>query len=221
MRPIPDDQFSAWWRAARSVAEVVEKACGYVGGVIPRWAVLARAVAGRKAGVQLPSLPDEAPKPNRRKEPEHLARVRETAQTLMARHGLSGWEFGFNKNVRRAGVCRYPTRTKPGRIELSRHFVEHNPEAEVLDTILHEMAHALAGPEHGHDTVWRAKCVEIGARPERCYGSHVSMPKGKWRATCPSCQRTFDRHRSPKRLTGWHCKACGAEKGTLHWSKRE
>lgn len=217
MRPIPDDQFSTWWRAARSVAEVVEKACWYVGGAFPRWAVLARAVAGRKAGVPLQALPDEVPNATRRGEPELLARARETARTLMAKYGLFDWQFGFNRNVRRAGVCRYPTRTKPGRIELSRHFVEQNAEPEILDTILHEIAHALVGPEHGHDEVWKAKCREIGAKPERCYSGGVAMPKGRWRATCPSCSKAFDRHRRPKRLAGWHCKACGVEKGTFHW----
>ena len=37
---------------------------------------------------------------------------------MMARHGLGNWTFAFNNNLRRAGVCRYPIRTRPGRIEL-------------------------------------------------------------------------------------------------------
>ncbi|QEL15606.1 SprT family zinc-dependent metalloprotease [Limnoglobus roseus] len=217
MKPVPDDQFAAWWRAARSVAEVVEKVGEAVGGVFPRWAVIARAVAGRKAGFTLPPLPDEVPVVSRRREPEALARVRELAEGRMKQHGLIGWQFGFNSNVRRAGVCRYPTRTRPGRIELSRHFIAHNSADEILDTILHELAHALVGHDHGHDAVWRAKCVEIGARPERCYGQHVAMPKGRWQAVCPGCSKAFDRHRRPKRVTGWHCKACGSERGQLLW----
>ncbi|MBA4189508.1 MAG: hypothetical protein C0467_16085 [Planctomycetaceae bacterium] len=133
----------------------------------------------------------------------------------MAEHGLTGWSFGFNTNLRRAGVCFYPTRTKPGRIELSIRFIDLNSDEDVLDTILHEIAHALTGS--GHDDSWKAKCLEIGARPERCYGEEIEMPKGRWRSTCPSCQKEFHRHRKPKRLVGWHCRACGTERGSLVW----
>ena len=35
--------------------------------------------------------------------------------------------------------------------------------AEVRDTILHEIAHALVGPL-GHDNAWAAKATEIGVR---------------------------------------------------------
>lgn len=87
----------------------------------------------------------------------------------------------------------------------------------MLDTILHEVAHALVGPGHGHDEVWKATCLEVGARPERCYGEEVEMPKGRWRATCGGCGREHDRHRRPKRPAGWHCRACGKERGVLVW----
>lgn len=31
-----------------------------------------------------------------------------------------------------------------------------------MDTVAHEVAHALVGPAHGHDAVWRRKAVELG-----------------------------------------------------------
>jgi predicted SprT family Zn-dependent metalloprotease len=211
MQQIPEAQFVAEWNAAGSLAEVVERVCERAGARLPRWAVVARAVALRATGFDLKRLPDEAPPGNR------LAWVRELAVRLMAEHGLAGWEFGFNANVRRAGVCKYSTRTRPGRIELSRHFAAANLEAEVRDTILHEIAHALVGPDHGHDAAWRATCAEVGARPERCYGEHVRMPRGRWRATCAGCNREYDRHRRPARLSGWYCRACGKDRGSLRW----
>ena len=218
MNPVPEDRFVAVWNAARSLAEVVERVGELAGGPLPRWAVVARAVACRAAGADLKRFPEEA-QPPRNRSAGPLARARELAVRLLAEHGLVGWEFGFNSNVRRAGVCRYLTRSRPGRIELSRHFVEQNPESEVLDTILHELAHALVGPGHGHDAVWAAKCVDLGARPERCYGEHVRMPKGRWRASCPSCRREYDRHRRPGRRTGWYCRPCGRKKGSLVWQE--
>jgi predicted SprT family Zn-dependent metalloprotease len=140
------------------------------------------------------------------------------ALELMARHGLFGWEFAFNKNVRRAGVCFHPRSDRPGRIGLSVHYCERNSEVDILDVILHEIAHALVGPGHGHGEAWKAKCREIGARPQRCYdGDRIDMPRGAWRATCPSCQQVYDRHRRPKSLAGWHCRRCGRARGVLTW----
>jgi len=141
------------------------------------------------------------------------------AVALMTAHGLGAWAFRFNTNVRRAGVCHYPTPSRPGRIELSVHFVERNPDDTVLDTILHEIAHALVGPRHGHDAVWRAKCRAVGAKPERCFRGPVDMPAGKWRADCPSCAARFDRHRRPRRLTGWFCRTCGPDRGPIRWRR--
>ncbi len=148
---------------------------------------------------------------------ERAMAIRDVARRLLDEHGLSAWEFGFNSNVRRAGVCFYPYRTEPGRIELSIHFIERNPDDEILDTILHELAHALVGPGHGHDKVWRAKCKQIGARPEACYADNVDMPLGRWRATCPRCVAEYNRHRRPPLSDGWHCGSCGPRLGKLQW----
>jgi predicted SprT family Zn-dependent metalloprotease len=152
---------------------------------------------------------------------ERAKQLRQESRRLMDLHGLIDWEFGINTNVRRAGVCYYPRNTSPGRIELSAHFVERNSDEEIRDTILHEIAHALVGPSHGHDAVWRAKCLEIGARPERCYGEGVEMPKGAWRAICPSCETEYDRYRRPAKRMGWYCRPCGKSKGLLAWRKDE
>jgi predicted SprT family Zn-dependent metalloprotease len=208
---ITDAEFTTVWNAAGSLAAVITAVSERTPRPVPRWAVLARAQALRQAGVLRREHADERP-------PAFLLiKAKEIATQLMAQHGLTDWQFGFNTNKRRAGVCRYPARGRPGRIELSRHYVLRNPADEVRDTVLHEIAHALVGSGHGHDEVWKARCVEVGARPERCYGEGVEMPKGRWRATCGGCGKEHDRHRRPKRLTGWHCRTCGNERGALQW----
>jgi predicted SprT family Zn-dependent metalloprotease len=72
----------------------------------------------------------------------------ETAETLarklMAKHKLKGWRFSFDNAVSRCGACWNDTNT----ITLSRHYVALNDLAEVRDTILHEIAHALAPDEY-------------------------------------------------------------------------
>lgn len=146
-----------------------------------------------------------------------------TANRLLTEHGLAqeGWKFEFDNAKRRAGQCRYRDKT----ITLSRHYVQLNyitrPD-DVLDTILHEIAHALVGGGHGHDEVWKAECVRIGARPERCYDSGaVDMPKGNMVATCGGCAKVFRKHRVPRGKDGkiyvrW-CSTCGPDKGKLEF----
>jgi predicted SprT family Zn-dependent metalloprotease len=138
------------------------------------------------------------------------ALARRLALQLLARHGLHDWSFAFNRRKRTMGLCLYARRT----IELSVHLVDRNGPEEVRDTILHEIAHALVGPGHGHDAVWRRKCLEVGARPERC--SEADMPPGRWRARCGGCGTHFHRYRRPREAE-WFCRGCGPAQGKLIW----
>lgn len=106
--------------------------------------------------------------------------------------GLTAWEFGWDRAVKRLGCCRVSRR----RITLSRYFAQAHLLAEperIRDTILHEIAHALAW-EHarhaGHGALWKACCRALGATP---------------RATVAQC-RDFDprppRYRLQHRDTG-------------------
>lgn len=138
------------------------------------------------------------------------------ARHLLDKYGLTkqGWTFAWDHARRRAGCCRYSRK----RITLSKYYVELNVAerlGDIIDTILHEIAHALVGPKHGHDDVWKAKCVEIGARPERCYDSKViDMPKGKYVAAC-KCGKVYRRHKALRQGRWAYCLNCGPEKGRL------
>jgi hypothetical protein len=48
----------------------------------------------------------------------------------------------------------------------------------------------------------------------------VAMPLGPWRATCGSCNKEYHRHRRPRSLTGYSCRSCGPERGSITWSYR-
>jgi predicted SprT family Zn-dependent metalloprotease len=145
--------------------------------------------------------------------PNRVQNVRKLALALLVAHGLHDWAFGFNHRKRCLGLCVYHRHT----IELSVFFVLQNPPEEIVDTILHEIAHALVGHGHGHDRVWKQKCLEIGAKPLRC--GQAEMPEGKWRASCGKCGKAFHRHRKPKQMRGWHCRSCGPERGNLAWKE--
>jgi predicted SprT family Zn-dependent metalloprotease len=143
-------------------------------------------------------------------------RVAAQARRLMDAHGLHNWSFAYNRRKRSLGVCQFRRR----RIELSIHLLEHNPAAEVRDTILHEIAHALVGPGHGHDRVWKEMCRKVGARPERI-AHEAHMPPGRWQAGCGACGKVYHRHRRPPRLDGWYCRGCGRKRGSLRWRLAE
>ena len=144
------------------------------------------------------------------------AAAEDLALDLMRRHGLPrrGWTFAWSRATRRCGSAS-EVRRPGGRVErtirLSRHFVRLNDAAEVRDTILHEIAHALVGTRRGHDGTWKAKCVEIGARPERL-AHDAAMPAAKWNLTCGVCGRTVGtamRRMNNRRLGRRYCRGCG------------
>ena len=97
------------------------------------------------------------------------------ADELLDHHGLTskGWVFQFDMARRRFGACHYTSR----KITLSQHITEMNDEAEVRNTILHEIAHALAGHAAAHGPHWQRVCLEIGGDGVRCYSAaRVATP---------------------------------------------
>src|SRR5437764_2083788 len=153
--------------------------------------------------IMLSSLPRSDPSPR-------LREAHQLARALLRDHGLRDWSFRFNRSKCNMGLCRFDDRS----IELSLHFVERNPEPVIRDTLLHEIAHALVGPGHGHDSAWKRMCLRIGARPER-QSFEVAMPDGRWQARCPGCGTLHHKHRRPKHMRGWYCQWCGPERGKL------
>ena len=92
---------------------------------------------------------------------ERLTRIATTARELMDEHGLDTWTFAFLEAERRLGDCHYQDRV----IRIGRAHALDASEAEIKDTILHEIAHALAGPEARHGPKWKAIAKRIGATP--------------------------------------------------------
>ena len=83
-----------------------------------------------------------------------------TARELMQLHGLQGWNFKFDHARRRAGQCDFTNQT----ISLSRHYARLANDEHIRDTILHEIAHALVGPSHGHNNIWRSMAMKLGVQ---------------------------------------------------------
>lgn len=136
-------------------------------------------------------------------------------EQLLARHGLTGWRLGFDRARVRAGACHHADR----RITLSPYLTRAHAPEQVRETLLHEIAHALVGPRHGHDAVWRARAREIGASGERCYdaGEQPVVP-GRWQGRC-AAGHVVHRHRRPTRvLVCTRCRGGSTLARVLRWT---
>lgn len=80
---------------------------------------------------------------------------------LLDNNGLSTWRISLATDVYKPylGLCNYQHKT----IILNAHHIDTHPTPEVLNTIRHEVAHAIVGPNHGHDDIWK-----IEARKQGC-----------------------------------------------------
>lgn len=69
--------------------------------------------------------------------------------------------------------------------------VKNNELDHLEDTILHEVAHILAGGNHHHDYVWKRKCIEIGGSAERLASNtqFYKDTKKKYIYECPHCHK--------------------------------
>ena len=106
--------------------------------------------------------------------------VKMLADKLLDEHGLieKGWRFSFDRAKRRAGSCKFSKKE----ITLAKAYAEQQEGIEIKNTILHEIAHALVGSQHGHSQIWRKKAKEIGCDASRCH--HIVFSKPKYVLTC-------------------------------------
>lgn len=132
-------------------------------------------------------------------------------KSLMAKHGLEGWQIRIKNWRGTAGAANSDEKT----ICLSRPYLELNTVENVTDTILHEIAHALVGTDRGHDKFWKEACRKVGAVPSRCK-TNCNRPVGKYRARCPKCQIVVYKHRRPSPVA-YYCIKCGPKDGQLVW----
>lgn len=162
----------------------------------------------------------------------NLERARTLAGDLIKSLVGTDWRFCFDANRRRFGACYHAEKT----IKLSGPLVRCNDETRVLDTILHEVAHALTPvpatgnmwdspvgtfPDskdmaarieyestNGHTGAWRKKCLELGGDGQACYTSKntVNAPTVSYVGTCPECHDQIKHKRAVK---GLRCKGGG------------
>lgn len=106
------------------------------------------------------------------------------ARKQLNKYGLHKWKFEWDQAKRIFGRCYWYQKT----ISISAPLFEANQANnfnEVLDTLLHEIAHALAYVKNrckDHGPAWKRWCKVVGARPEPFYClSNITEAKPKYK----------------------------------------
>jgi predicted SprT family Zn-dependent metalloprotease len=146
-----------------------------------------------------------------------LQRVQGWAHALIALHlDPRVWSFGFDNAKRRAGQCDHQTK----RITVSRYFVAEYDDDEIHQVLLHEVAHALAGPRAGHGPRWRAIADELGYVGKTTVDKSVADDLAPWVGTCPRGHVHY-RYRRPSRdLSCGKCSRRFSREFLIEWVHR-
>ncbi len=133
----------------------------------------------------------------------NLHEAENLALELMIKHNLFNWDFAYHNKKSSFGTCNYTRKT----IYLSAQTTPYMDELAVKNTILHEIAHAIVGVEHGHDWVWRKKAIEIGCdgKTAHNYESVIQNMRYKYIAHCPKCNKEYGINRRKKRRSSCNC----------------
>ena len=77
----------------------------------------------------------------------------------LQKHGLNDWTFKIERlNDSILGTCSFNSK----RISINSIYFHFIDLPNIEDTILHEIAHALVGPDYEHDNHWHIKALFIG-----------------------------------------------------------
>lgn len=141
----------------------------------------------------------------------NLIEAQSAIYSLIAKHlPDEGWRMEWNNAPSTAGMCKYSTKT----LVFSRPIARLVDREEFIDTVTHEIAHAMVGPDHGHDKVWRNQHIAIGGTGARVWSDpHIAASLSKWEITCSTYGCRFKAHRNrisqSLRVKGL-CPFCGA-----------
>jgi superfamily II DNA or RNA helicase len=144
---------------------------------------------------------------------------------LLNTHNLAEWSVLLNTDsaAKYVGLCSF----KDKAIILNAIAVDIQPDEEIFDTIKHEIAHAIVGPNNGHNQTWADKAEELGARTTPC--AHFALPEHVIDAirSGKMVEMTFDTIKIPKyKVTRLQdkCPECGKvaiEKFSIQTADRE
>jgi hypothetical protein len=124
-----------------------------------------------------------------------LHRVRTWAEALIRLHLDDGWTFAFDAAKLRAGQCDYTRK----RITVSRYLAARFDDDANHQTLLHEVAHALAGVDAGHGPAWKAIAHDLGYVGGTTHRGETATELAPWVGVCPAGHTVYRQMRPPVR----------------------
>jgi hypothetical protein len=146
-----------------------------------------------------------------------LVRVRRWAEALIVMHlDPDVWSFGFDNAKTRGGQCDHGAK----RITVSKYLAARFDDDEIHQVLLHEVAHALAGPRAGHGARWKTIARDLGYVGNRTLDKPVAEDLAPWVGRCPSGHLHY-RYRMPaKPLSCGACSRRFSQEFVIVWERR-
>lgn len=153
--------------------------------------------------------------------------VRDLTFKLLTENGLEGWHVRFNPRLTRAlGRCSYYSKT----IDYQPRYMAQNDWEQVRTTILHEVAHAIAGQYAGHGASWARAARALGLENPSAINHTATLTK-KFTGTCEGCGVTVQRDRrqhgivhtacQTKRLAEIRETGKSEQRATIRWTRND
>lgn len=101
----------------------------------------------------------------------NLRELQTIAAREFERYGLTGWSFSYDRSTWRFGACYLNNRITMNPIMVAKSSTE-----ACVQTLLHEIAHAIVGVKNKHNEIWAAQMVRMGLNPHVYYNYHESAP---------------------------------------------
>lgn len=142
-----------------------------------------------------------------------MVRVRLWAEALIRLHlpaeRYGEWSFAFDNAKKRAGACHFERR----QITLSKYLAGRWEDDDVHQTLLHEVAHAIAGPQAGHSKQWKLIARDLGYVGGATHSGPTADEFARWVGECPAGHE-HRRHRRPTRAVS--CAQCSPRYDTRY-----
>lgn len=123
-----------------------------------------------------------------------------SAQEFVLKCGLTNWTVKLNNAKRSLWLC---DETKK-ELRFSKFFIENNSDIEIKETLIHEVAHALAWNDKKHWPKWIQMAKLLGLKNPEQFNRTAVQAEWKYLMICPWCDAKHYFYKKPKK--NW--KAC-------------